>query len=103
MQLKMAKSLLLLFSLILITFSCGCSDIYPKPIVIVSSPKLVYPEYNTSIPFTIKAKKENGKIVMSISEFSRITTKLIKQKYEIKILQSIIKIGNNFNPNVLQK
>jgi len=91
------KILLLASSILLFS---GCAEKCTHPVVVVSAPKLVYPDYNTSKPFKIHGKKRNGKIILDQSEFKRITEKIIEQKYAIKTLHSIIDAGNNWTPKI---
>lgn len=93
----MVKILPLAFSILLFS---GCGEVCPPPVVVVPSPKLVYPEYNTSKPFKIHGRKQNGKIILNPSEFKKITEKIIEQKYEIKTLQDIIDTANKWKPMI---
>lgn len=99
---KTAKTLLLLSSTCLSFMLSGCSGSCPAPVVVVSAPELVYPEYNATKPFHIKGKKIDGKIVLETKEFARVTEKLIEQKYQIQTLQSIITAGNSWQPSLLE-
>lgn len=100
MRLIMTKTLLLLFSVFMLS---GCVGTCPPPLVVVSSPELIYPDYNTSKPFKVHGKKINGKIVLEPSEFKRISTKIIEQTYAIKTLHGIIDTGNHWEPNLTEK
>ena len=102
MQSKMAKTLLLLSSIGLSSMLSGCLGHCPAPVVVVSAPELVSPDYNTTKPFHIKGKKRDGKIILETKEFTRVTEKLIEQKYQIQTLQSIIAAGNSWQPSLLE-
>jgi hypothetical protein len=95
----MAKSLLYLFSAGIIAVSVtGCSfGTCPGPVVVTAKPEVVYPKYNTSKKFNITAKKQGGNIVMTTSEFKKVTAKIASQKYQIKTLQEILDSYNKWD------
>ncbi len=101
MQSIMMKTLLSFSSLGMMLLLTGCFGTYPAPVVVISSPELVYPDYNETKPFKISGKKQNGVLILTPAELSRISTKIIEQKYQIITLKSIIKSGNNWQPELI--
>ena len=95
----MVKNLLFLSSVaFLALLTTGCSfGTCPGPVVVTAKPEVVYPKYDTAKKFNITAKKHGGDIVMTSGEFKRVTTKIARQKYQIKTLQEILDSYNNWD------
>jgi uncharacterized lipoprotein YajG len=99
MQFRTAKLLPWLSSLTAIFLLTGCGAC-PAPVVIISSPEIIYPDTNSTEAMTISARKQDGNIILTEREFSKITNKLIENKYEIITLKSIIDTANSWDPGV---